>query len=161
MIFVTVGTQLPFDRLINCLDEWVGGGGAAGEKFFAQIGPAKVKPRFLDSAAFLPLAESERLVKSADLVVAHAGMGSILTALRFCKPIVIMPRMASKGEHRNEHQLATARWLSGRPGVTVAWDERQLIDLLERRELSQAGQVISEFAPEGLIKRLTDYIVQT
>ena len=35
-------------------------------------------------------------------------MGSIITAIDNNKPIVIMPRLHKYGEHRNDHQLATA-----------------------------------------------------
>ncbi len=35
MIFVTVGEQLPFDRLVRAVDEWAA---ASGKEVFAQIG---------------------------------------------------------------------------------------------------------------------------
>ena len=50
MIFVTVGTQLPFDRLIRAVDNWAK---AAGRRdVFAQIGPASYRPLHIDSADF-------------------------------------------------------------------------------------------------------------
>ena len=36
MIFVTVGSQLPFDRLVRAVDDWAAGNGGAAA--FAQIG---------------------------------------------------------------------------------------------------------------------------
>ena len=38
MIFVTVGTQLAFDRMIKAVDEWAGARGRTD--VFAQVGPA-------------------------------------------------------------------------------------------------------------------------
>jgi UDP-N-acetylglucosamine transferase subunit ALG13 len=124
VIFVTVGTQLPFDRLIGAMDDW-----AAAHphiKVFAQVGPTTRPPRHMAHAAFLSPQEAETRLRSASLIVAHAGMGTVLTALQAGRPVVILPRRASLGEHRNEHQLATARWLATRPGVGVAMDESEL-----------------------------------
>ena len=68
---------------------------------------------------------------AADAVVAHAGIGTILGALELGKPTVVMPRRAALGEHRNDHQLATARRFSG-PGIAVALDEHELAAELGR-----------------------------
>jgi hypothetical protein len=45
-----------------------------------------------------------------------------------------MPRRASLGEHRNDHQLATARALAARGQVRVALDETQLGEALDALE---------------------------
>jgi len=71
-------------------------------------------------------AEFEALVRKARLIVAHAGIGTVLTAARCGKPILLMPRRADLGEHRSDHQLATVRRLEGRPGILIAWDESEL-----------------------------------
>ena len=42
-----------------------------------------------------------------------------------------MPRRASLGEHRNDHQLATARQLEARAGLAVAWEAEALARFLE------------------------------
>ena len=68
----------------------------------------------------LPRDDYARAVAEADLVVAHAGMGSVITAGEHGKPIVLLPRRAGRGEHTNDHQVDTARWLRTRPGIHVA-----------------------------------------
>ena len=125
MIFVTVGTQLPFDRMVRTIDQWAGAR-SYGE-VFAQIGPAKYRPKNIPWAEFLDADECRRKIEQADVVVAHAGMGSILTALELGKPIVIMPRLSALGEHRNDHQLATAKRFLAQGRVIVAFDEHQLL----------------------------------
>ena len=66
---------------------------------------------------------------AAAAIVAHAGMGTILTALETGKRLLVMPRRAALGEHRNDHQLATvsrspswaaSRWQSTRPICPVS-----------------------------------------
>src|ERR1700761_8685645 len=118
MIFVTVGTQLPFDRMIQAIDSW-----AAGRQFaevFAQIGPAKYRPKNLAWAEFLDANECRKKTEEADVVVAHAGMGSILTALELGRPVIVMPRLSVLGEHRNDHQLDTAKKLLAQGRIFVA-----------------------------------------
>lgn len=132
MILLTVGTQLPFDRLVKAVDEWCA---ATGRKdVFGQIGsigPHSYRPKHFEWRAFVSPAEFNGMVKEADLLVAHAGMGSLIAALTQAKPIVIMPRRAALGEHRNDHQLATARHLVQRENVYLANDEFELPDRLK------------------------------
>lgn len=156
MIFVTVGTQLAFDRLVRAVDLWIGNN--PGEKAFAQIGPADYQPLHLESKDFVPPDRADALFREAELIVSHAGMGSILTALKYKKPILIMPRKAALGEHRNDHQLATAKWLGSKPGVTVAWEPEEVVRLLDARRSMRGGDGISEFASPELISNLKKFI---
>ena len=72
-------------------------------------------------------------------MLAHAGMGSILTALEFNKPLVVMPRRGHLAETRNDHQFDTAQQLVCRPAaalaggsVWVAMNERELPTVLDQ-----------------------------
>ncbi len=156
MIFVTVGTQLAFDRMIGAVDRWAEHHPEL--QFFAQIGPSTAPPRYMPSAEFIPPSQAENMIRNAEIIVSHAGMGSLLTALRHRRPILIMPRKASLGEHRNDHQLATARWMAERPGVAVAWDEAMIGEALERRSTLAGGPAIPEFASGPLVDRIARYI---
>lgn len=140
-IFLTVGTQLPFDRLVRSVDAWAGADGR-GQTVFGQIaepGPGGHRPVNFNWIAHLDPASFEARFAAADLIVAHAGMGSIIGALAAPKPILILPRRAALGEQRNDHQLATARRFAGRPGVTVCMDEAELGPVLDRLLSAAAG----------------------
>jgi len=52
MIFLTVGTQFPFDRLVRAVDSIIDKG-LISETLFAQIGESSYKPRNFESAACL------------------------------------------------------------------------------------------------------------
>jgi len=156
VIFLTVGTQLPFDRLVQAMDAWAGA--HAGEAVHAQIGPSELQPQHLKWCHFLPPAEVETLTRTARLVVAHAGMGSVLTSLRFCRPLVLLPRKAALGEHRNEHQHATAQRLANTPGVRVAWEVEDLPALLLAAPQSAPPPPLPRYAQERLIARLRHFI---
>lgn len=156
MIFLTVGTQLPFERLVLAVDAW-----AANHpeiEFFAQVGPTTNPPRHMAWSDFVPPARANELMQRASLIVSHAGMGSVMTALRLQRPILILPRKAALGEHRNDHQLATARWLATRPGISVAWEADEIAAQLENRADLVAGPGLPEVATGPLVDRLADWI---
>lgn len=130
MIFVTVGGQLPFDRLVHAVDRWATQ--QQGADVFAQIGDSSSPPKHIEWQRLLSPPDFQAKAREAQVVIAHAGIGSILTALDLGKPIVIMPRRAHLGEHRNDHQWATVKHLSKDIGVVVAADESELVDQLGR-----------------------------
>lgn len=156
MIFVTVGTDLPFDRMMRVVDQWVGETGRSD--VFAQIGETEWRPKHMAYSKFLEPPEFVQRFSTADAIVSHAGMGTILSALRYQKPILVMPRRASLGEQRNEHQLATARHLFELGKINVAFDDAELRRSLERiAELSPRDKIGSHASPE-LIAGLKSFI---
>ncbi len=156
MIFVTVGANTPFDRLVRCVDEWA----AARQRsdVFAQIGETDYRPSHLRFAKLVSPEEFRDTLSHADVVVAHAGMGTILSALEFGVPVLVMPRRAALGEQRNDHQLATARRLAERGLVNVAMDETELSDRLDACARLGAAQRISPVAPPPLVDFLRGFI---
>jgi len=156
VIFVTVGTQLPFDRLISAVDGWAAV--TATRDVFAQIGPGAYVPQHIESGAFIAPEECRRRMEEADAIVAHAGMGTIISALQLGKPIVVMPRRAALGEHRNDHQLATARRFRELGSVLVAEDAGELTASLSQVAALTPGQRISPYASPQLIDALSAFI---
>ena len=118
VIFVTIGSMFPFDRLIRLMDGWAEAN--PGAALYAQIGTGAYEPARMPWVRKLDQVEFARTVEGAELVVAHAGMGSVITASQFRKPIVMLPRLREAGEHTTDHQIATANWLRGKPGVFIA-----------------------------------------
>ena len=146
MIFATVGSQMPFDRLIRALDEWAGKQEGA-VSVLAQIGNSDVVASHLKIVSSLSPGEFRESVKNAEVIVAHAGTGSVLTAMEFGKPLVVLPRLGAWQETRNDHQVATAKWLSSKPGVYVAMSESDLSAAIDRaRNQALATAEISRFA---------------
>lgn len=156
MIFVTVGTQLPFDRMIAAVDAWAGARGA--RDVFAQIGPTEYRPRHIAFAPFISPAECRQRMRDADAIVAHAGMGTILSALQLGKPLLVMPRLASLGEHRNEHQSATARRFEDLGLVAIATGADELAARLDEIDALNAQDRISPYASDRLISALSSFI---
>lgn len=166
MIFLTVGTQLPFDRLVRAIDAWAGAAGGAGGRgdVFGQIaepGPAGYVPRNFEWVPHLDPQSFDARFAAAELIVAHAGMGSIIGALAAQKPILVLPRRAKFGEQRNDHQLATARRFAGRPGVTVCMEEADLgpaLDGLLANPAAMAALPIGAEASPELLATLRAFV---
>ena len=146
-VFVTVGTQLPFERLIRAVERW-----AIDEQLvetvFTQCGPTTTPPKLLRWAKFIDVACCLEETAKADLVVGHAGMGTILTALELGKPIIVLPREAARQEHRNNHQIDMAHRLTHLHNLQIAWSDAELIGLLRRARQRHRARPKLRAAPD-------------
>jgi UDP-N-acetylglucosamine transferase subunit ALG13 len=129
MIFVTVGTQLAFDRMVRAVDSWAENHREA--EVFAQIGPAQYVPKNVAYERFVEPSVFSAKAQACEAMVAQAGIGSIFTALELRKPIILMPRRAELAEHRNDHQLATVAKFRDLSGIYVAETQNELHALLD------------------------------
>lgn len=160
MIFLTVGTQEPFDRLTKAVDAWAA---THDEPVFGQLGalkPDSYRPTHFEWREFISADEYQAKLEGCRLLVAHAGMGSIISALTWGKPLLMMARRATIGEHRNEHQRATAEKFRERAGIHVASGEMDvgpMIDELLAAE-ANAGDALSAEASPDLIATLRNFI---
>lgn len=156
MILVTVGMQLGFDRLIAAMDALAPG---IGQPVIAQVGKGTFRPVNMAAHVSIAPAEFEALVEQANLVVSHAGIGTVLTAARFAKPVVLVPRRASLGEHRNDHQLATVRQLAGRPGIVVAENEGDLARAIAAGLALASGAAVQSASALRLHEAVARFII--
>jgi len=85
----------------------------------------------IDARPRVPAAELQDAMRTADVVVAHAGTGVALAALEAGKYPVLVPRRVHNGEHVDDHQTGIARELGGR-GLAVVReaDEVRHVDLV-------------------------------
>ncbi len=157
MIFVTIGSLFPFDRMVQLADELAPS--MPDETWFAQIGDGKYQPVNIPFARMLPRPEFVNKIDEASVIVAHAGMGSVITAMEKGKPIVLLPRVLEWGEHTTDHQMATARWLADRPGIFVCMDSADFAGTIAAARASGSnGETMQRTAPEPFIARIRDFI---
>jgi UDP-N-acetylglucosamine transferase subunit ALG13 len=146
VIFVTVGSQEPFDRLIRAVDEWARL--RARSDVFAQIASSSSCPQHIKFTHFIEPSEFNRVMQETRLIVAHAGMGSIISALELGKPIVVMPRRADFRETRNDHQVATAERFGAQGRIIVANDEQDLPAKLDHAlTLGDSNRIHAQASP--------------
>jgi UDP-N-acetylglucosamine transferase subunit ALG13 len=156
VILVTVGMQLGFDRLIKAMDELAP---TLGHDVIAQTGKGAYHPRNMTARSSISPAEFEQLVEQAALIVSHAGIGTILTAARFARPVVLVPRRAAMGEHRNDHQLATVRQLAGRSWILVAEQESELAGMIAQGLALTGGAEVQSATAQRLHQAVRHFII--
>jgi UDP-N-acetylglucosamine transferase subunit ALG13 len=155
-VFVTVGAQMPFDRLIMAVDEWAAS--HTGMHIYAQIGETSYRPEHIEYVTLLKPLEFRQRVLWSNVLVAHAGMGSILTALQYGKPVLVLPRQGRLMETRNDHQLATAIRIKAMSKVAVAMDTDEMPALLDSLTRLGVSELISDRASEQLLSAIRSFI---
>lgn len=158
MIFITTGTQEPFDRLIKAIDEIAPS--LKNTEIIAQVYKSEFIPKHMKTFEFLSPKEFAFYFNSAELIIAHAGMGTIISALQIEKPLIILPRLAVFHEHRNDHQLLTAKKFDDFNFVHVAYDEAELkkkILLFYNNEIKSLHK-LGDFGSKSLIESLYNEI---
>lgn len=124
--FVTVGNgTLPFTRLLQAICEVAQ---QLPQPVFVQFGADQsFSCPVCTSVAFLEMGEFEKRVTEAELLILHAGAGSVMHAVRAGKIPVVMPRLAKFGEIVDDHQLEFAHALEKTGKVFVAHDAATLV----------------------------------
>ena len=159
MIFVTVGSMFPFDRLVQAVDDWVGR--SAHPDVLVQIGQGSFVPAHARWVRMMRPADFNATVAACELMVAHLGMGSIITAMQARKPIVLFPRSHALGDLTSDHQAHGTEWLRGTPGIWIADNPTGLQALLDgfvRGELQGATGGTDSFASPELLARVRGFI---
>jgi len=133
MIFVTVGSQLPFDRLTKAVEAWAEANGRSNDIVY-QIGDGTPPAQSTWVRQVTP-DEFEKYCREAELIVSHAGTGILILASELKRKILIFPRRFSEpGEIRNDHQMDSAhRWVENN-AATVAFNVEELCACLNDPE---------------------------
>lgn len=114
-VVVTVGTTVhDFGRLISTLVDAI----PPDAEVLWQTGRSDVDGLGIDARPLVPEAELVAAIAEADVVVTHAGTGSLTMCLQGGKVPVFVPRRAHHGEHLDDHQVQLARW-AGSAGLAI------------------------------------------
>ncbi len=138
MIFLTVGTQFPFDRLVRAVDEAVGRD-LIDEDIFAQVGASSYQPMNFPAVVQLDKDQFDNRLRKASGVISHAGVGSIITALENRKPMLVLPRLKRYREVVNDHQVDIARAFE---------QQRYLLAAYSVEELPEKIHALRSFIPQ-------------
>ncbi len=127
MILVTTGSSgAPFERLLSAVADFDG-----DEELIVQHGPSRIRPAGARCIDFLPFDQLSELVGQARVVVAHAGVGSILLCGAHARRPIVVPRLARFGEVVDDHQLFLARKLDAIGAVSCVEDPAELWSVVE------------------------------
>jgi beta-1,4-N-acetylglucosaminyltransferase len=132
MIFVTVGASLPFDRLIQHIDESVAP--KIKEKIIAQIHKsAKFTPKNIEYFRVTDKEKYDDYIKKSDLVITHAGMGVIIDCLKLKKKFILVPRDPKRKENWDYHQYEICSYLKEKYNdIEVLYNFEHLFELIDK-----------------------------
>ena len=135
MILVTLGTQKEqFKRLLDYIEK-----SKINDEIIVQAGHTKYESKKMKIFDFIPYEEMQKYIDDADLVITHAGTGSILMPLKAGKKVIACPRLSKYEEHVDDHQLQI---------VEVFKDEGYLLELNEDIELDDLIKQMKKFKPK-------------
>lgn len=151
MIFVTVGTnEAAFDRLLRAVEQL-----DTDDELLVQHGPSLVRPAGAKCVDYLPFEALVDTVARASVVVMHAGVGSIVTALAAGKRPVVVPRLRRFGEAVDDHQLPFGRRAAEAGIVSLVEDLTALAEAIAREQGKPAPELRAD--PE-LVRELQAYL---
>ncbi len=126
MVVFTLGTnEQPFDRLARAASEL-----RIDEPLVVQHGSSKVPHGPGEWIDFMSFDDLEARMREARVVVSHAGVGSIMLALRCGRRPIVVPRLLSLNEAVDDHQVLLAQRLAARDVVVLVEDTADLADAI-------------------------------
>lgn len=156
MIFIVLGTQkFQLNRLLRVMDEYAAYG-KIKEKIIAQIGNSTYEPKNFEYTKFMDKKNFDEAVEKADIIVTHSGVGTIITALKADKPVVVYPRLKKYKEHVDDHQLDIARAFEKKNYVICCYEKDNLLSKIEEAHKTKLEKYVSE--REKLVNIIDSYI---
>jgi UDP-N-acetylglucosamine transferase subunit ALG13 len=159
MIFVTVGTHYQgFDRLIKKADEIAS---HTSYDIMIQKGYSSYRPQSARYFDFVPIQEAMQYIQASELVISHAGIGTIILCKEYGIPLLIFPRRKIYGEHGTDHQVEIARAIEERKDdhIYIVYEEDQLeakiAEVLTRSEKAVPGANVGR---ANLIRTIKTFI---
>lgn len=156
MILVLLGTQNnQFIRLLEEVEKQIKKGNIK-EEVIVQAGYTKYNSDNMKIFEMIDKDKLQKLVDDANLVITHAGVGSISIALKKGKKVIAVPRLSEYGEHVNNHQLDI---------VNEFAKKGYIVGINDVSELENAIEKSKDFVPneyknnsERLIQIIDDFI---
>lgn len=156
MIFVILGTQdKPFTRIIQSLEKEIKKNNIK-EKVIVQAGCTKYDSKYLEIYDYLDMKTFNKYISSADYIITHGGVGSILDSLKKNKKVLVIPREKKYNEHENDHQIQ----------ITERFTKMgYILSCRNTSEISKKINQLKEFKPKQfisnnkkLITKIEEYI---
>lgn len=156
MTLVILGTQdKTFERMLEGIEKQIKKGNLKDE-VIVQAGSTKFESENMQIFDLIPMNKFNNLIKTADLIITHGGVGSILSGLRNNKKVIAIPRLAEYGEHENNHQLEI---------IEEFTKMGYILSCKEMKDLGKVLKKVNDFEPKKyksnnnkMIKLIENYI---
>ncbi len=146
---VTAGSSgFHFGRLFKITDALCERGVLNPDDVTAQTGRIDYSVQHCRHFDYASSDKMEELQSKADLIICHAGTGTVTGALKKGKKVIVFPRLKEYGEHESDHQLDLAREFAEEGYVLCAMNEE---------ELEQAIKQIESFTPKPFVSNRENF----
>ncbi|MEK0290646.1 PssE/Cps14G family polysaccharide biosynthesis glycosyltransferase [Caldifermentibacillus hisashii] len=144
-VLVTIGTMVEkkFTRLFNIIEELCEENILDGNQVIAQVGYDDYKPKNFKAFDMIADEEFKRLIDESDLIITHAGTGTVISCLKKGKKVIIFPRMAQFNEHYDDHQLEMAELFTWNNYVLCARNKEELVKCIKKLESFVPSKFVS------------------
>lgn len=145
MILVTLGTQKEqFTRLLDYIEK-----SKIKDKIIVQAGHTKYQSNKMEIFDFIPYEKMEEYINEADVIITHAGTGSVLTPLKKGKKVIVCARLSKYDEHVDNHQVELSE---------VFVEEGYVLELTEDNNLDEIYKELKKFKPKKYISNTDNFI---
>ncbi|WP_299093711.1 PssE/Cps14G family polysaccharide biosynthesis glycosyltransferase [uncultured Metabacillus sp.] len=159
-VLVTIGSMVEkkFTRLFNIIDELCEENILNGNLVVAQIGFDAYKPKNFKAFDMIADEEFKKLIDESDLIISHAGTGTVTSCLKKGKKVIIFPRMAQYDEHYDDHQLELAEVFTRNKNVLCAKNKKELVKCIQELDSFVPSKFVSNNSKMN--KLVIDFIEQ-
>lgn len=135
-ILVTIGSmaEKKFTRLFNIIDELCEEKFLDANKIIAQVGFDNYKSKYYQTFDMVSDEEFKNMIDESDLIISHAGTGTVTSCLKKNKKVIIFPRMESYDEHYDDHQLELCNLFLMKNYIMCAKDKQELKECISKVE---------------------------
>ena len=145
MILVTLGTQKEqFTRLLDYIEN-----SNIEDEIIVQAGHTKYGSKKMKIFDFIPYEEMSGYIEKADLIITHAGTGSVLMPLKKGKKIIVCARDMKYDEHVDNHQQELVEVFKG---------EGYVLELNEDNNLNVLMREIKKVKPKKYVSNTEKFI---
>lgn len=140
LILVCVGaSEYRLDRLLRAIDDLCDEKVLDSSDIIAQIGYTDYRPKNYKYFNLIGRDDFQKYMEMSDIVITHAGTGSVIPPLKLGKKVIVFPRREKYHEHLDDHQLEL-RDVFTNAGYTLSAENKE--------ELHKAFQQIKKFIPK-------------
>lgn len=153
-IFVMFGTQdKRFDRLLNAIlaSEFI-----KDNDVYVQLGYTKGEYEGIHCQEYYSEEELMHQIDIADLIITHAGVGAIVSALKLKKRVIVVPRLGEFKEQNNDHQVQIMERFDKQGYIIPCIDLTKLDETVNNAYNFEPKDYVTE--KQGIIDEITDFI---
>jgi UDP-N-acetylglucosamine transferase subunit ALG13 len=145
MILVTLGTQKQqFTRLLDYIEN-----SNIDDEIIVQAGFTKYESKKMQVFDFIDYDRMNEYIDKADLIITHAGTGSIVSALKKNKKVIACARLSKYLEHVDDHQEEI---------LDVFYEEGFILKIDDKLNMNDVYEESKKFKPKKFVSNTDKFI---